>query len=234
MDEYEKLLESLAEEVRKRRAMSWEELLKWGEEHGVGPVTLSLLVEELERKGLVEASAELELVDEHLEIALPKRITAKDARAAAAQQRAAVAAAARRRHTRAVAGRQDTLLKFLAGGEEEVEREEAERAVAAETRVAEVEPRAAVKAPSEDESFVIALHYLRKYWSVGELRFLMDLKNLGVSSPESVLRRLVEEGLVTLVEPGVVNAKRPEIEKRIRELGEAAPSKSLADLLEAS
>jgi len=55
------------------------------------------------------------------------------------------------------------------------------------------------------------------------------LKSLGVNDPGGLLRRLISEGLVTLAEPGVVNAKKEEVEKRAKELS-VISTKSLADL----
>jgi hypothetical protein len=236
MDEYEKLLKELEEEVKAKQSMSWEDLLSWGEEHDVGLVTLSLLLEELKRKGIVEASPELELVDEHLEISIPRRITVKRPKAPAAPKPKTV----REKRQKGTREQQGALLKYLLGEEgEEVkeEKREEERSVGRPpvetehpeslTAVAEVETTQS-RAPM-DRDLAIALQYLRRYWSVGELRFVADLKSLGVNDPEGLLRRLISEGLVTLAEPGVVNAKKEEVEKRVKELG-AISTKSLADL----
>jgi hypothetical protein len=236
MDEYEKLLKELEEEVKAKQSMSWEDLLSWGEEHDVGLVTLSLLLEELKRKGIVEASPELELVDEHLEISIPRRITVKRPKALAAPKPKTV----REKRQKGAREQQGALLKYLLGEEgEEVkeEKREEERSVGRPpvetehpeslTAVAEVETTPS-RAPA-DRDLAIALQYLRRYWSVGELRFIADLKSLGVNDPEGLLRRLISEGLVTLAEPGVVNAKKEEVEKRVKELG-AISTKSLADL----
>ncbi|MCC6065077.1 MAG: hypothetical protein LM576_03765 [Thermofilum sp.] len=237
MDEYEDLVKALESEVRSRQSMSWEELLKWGEERNVGPVTLSLLLEELKRRGVVEASPELELVDEHLEIAIPRRISLKRPRTPPPRPKPA-----REKRPRAARGRQGSLLTFLEGeevstgaieGAKEVrEAEEAETETAVgppPVAAAEVEPPRAQE--PVDRDLAVALQYLNRYWSVGRLRLLADLRSLGVKDPEGLLRRLIEEGMVTVVEPGVVNAKRDIVEKKVKELG-SVPAKSLAELLE--
>jgi hypothetical protein len=238
MDEYEDLVKALESEVRSRQSMSWEELLKWGEERNVGPVTLSLLLEELKRRGIVEASPELELVDEHLEIAIPRRISLKRPRTPPPRLKQV----SREKRPRAARGRQGSLLTFLEGEEvsagaieeakEVREAEEAETGTAVgppPVAAAEVEPPRAQE--PVDRDLAVALQYLNRYWSVGRLRFLADLRSLGVKDPEGLLRRLIEEGMVTVVEPGVVNAKRDIVEKKVRELG-SVPAKSLAELLE--
>jgi hypothetical protein len=237
MSEYEKLLKELEEEVKIRLSMSWEELLSWGEKHDVGLVTLSLLLEELKRKGMVEVSPELELVDEHLEISIPRRITVKRPKAPAASKPKTV----REKRPKGAREQQGALLKYLIREEAEEDKEgkrAEERSVGgppaetvqreSEIAVAEVETPQ-TQAPAAVKDLAIALQYLRRYWSVGELRFVADLKSLGVSDPEGLLRRLVSEGLVTLAEPGVVNAKKEEVEKRVKNLG-AVSTKSLADL----
>jgi len=237
MDEYEKLLKELEEEVKVKRSMSWEELLSWGEEHDVGLVTLSLLLEELKRKGIVEASPELELVDEHLEIAVPRRITVRRPKAPAAPKPKTV----REKRLKGARERQGALLKYLLGeeGEEAKEEKRAEEQSVERPPIESEHPESLTAVAEEeaiqsrapaDRDLAIALQYLRRYWSVGELRFVADLKSLGVNDPESLLRRLVSEGLVTLAEPGVVNAKKEEVEKRVKELGTVS-TKSLADLL---
>jgi len=242
MDEYEDLLKALESEVRSRQSMSWEELLKWGEKHNVGPVTLSLLLEELKRKGVVEASSELELVDEHLEIAIPRRVSLKKTKAPPPKPRQI-----RERRPRVARGQRGSLLEFLT--EEEVGVEAVEEAKGERREAEEAKAEAAVSPPPTaiartvadigapraqelaDRDLAVALHYLRRYWSVGRLRFLADLKSLGVKDPESLLRKLVEGGLVTIVEPGVVNARRDVVEKKVKEIG-GVPTKSLAELLE--
>jgi len=238
MDEYEDLVKALESEVRSRQSMSWEELLKWGEERNVGPVTLSLLLEELKRRGVVEASPELELVDEHLEIAIPRRISLKRPRAPPPRLKQV----SREKRPRAARGRQGSLLTFLEGEEVSAgaieEAKEVREAEEAETGTAVGPPPVAaveVETPRAqepvDRDLAVALQYLNRYWSVGRLRLLADLRSLGVKDPEGLLRRLIEEGMVTVVEPGVVNAKRDIVEKKVRELG-GVPAKSLAELLE--
>ncbi|RLE97911.1 MAG: hypothetical protein DRJ57_04045, partial [Thermoprotei archaeon] len=96
--------------------------------------------------------------------------------------------------------------------------------------VEEAKPRPRALGEDVDRDLLAALYYLSRYWSVGELRFLIDLKNMGVENPEAVLRRLVEEGVVTRSELGVVNANREEVKKRLKGAPPLPPSKSLADL----
>ncbi len=62
-----------------------------------------------------------------------------------------------------------------------------------------------------DEDITKAVRYLGRYWSVGRLRFLEDLEELGVKNPRKVLEELWKRGLIEIVEPGfggagVINA----------------------------
>jgi len=74
MDEYEELLRELRSEIRARGELSSKELMEWGESRGIGVVTLSLLVDDLKRSGLIDASSDSVVVDEHLGIAIPKKV----------------------------------------------------------------------------------------------------------------------------------------------------------------
>ena len=67
-----------------------------------------------------------------------------------------------------------------------------------------------------DEDLKKALYYLSEYWSVGEIRFKLDLKRLGVRDPDRVLVRLLDMGVVELTASGVVNLKveLPRLKKR--------------------
>jgi len=74
-----------------------------------------------------------------------------------------------------------------------------------------------------DKELKQAITYLNEYWSVGGLRFIQDMKAMGVKNPEAVLKTLIEKGYVTVTPLGVINAtgKLPKVERKI----------SLADFL---
>jgi len=61
-----------------------------------------------------------------------------------------------------------------------------------------------------------AVEYLNNYWSVGIIRFINDLKLIGVSEPERILRRLLELGFVEYSPVGVLNAtdRLPKVKRR--------------------
>lgn len=226
VDEYEKLLEEVEREVRARQELHWRDLLKWGEERGVGPVTLSLFIEELQRRGVIEASSDRELADEHLGIYLPVKVHLK------LKQPERTPTTRAGRGVRRAPGRdlreRGALLKYLFEGEEA--RAEAQAAPPPAPVPQEFKTPSVAQVQPLDSELVTVLQYLHRYLSVGELRLISDVKSLGVKNPEDLLRKLIEEGVVTVVDPGVVNANREEVEKRIKALGGVKPSQKITDL----
>jgi len=87
-----------------------------------------------------------------------------------------------------------------------------------------VETSVEEKKGSLEEDLLKAIKYLNNYWSVGEIRFALDLRALGVRDPTLVLQELLKRKYVERNELGVINAtdKLPKIEDK----------KSLADILE--
>ncbi|RLE80881.1 MAG: hypothetical protein DRJ52_05400 [Thermoprotei archaeon] len=68
-----------------------------------------------------------------------------------------------------------------------------------------------------DEDMKRAIVYLNHYWSVGTLRFMQDLKKIGVKDPDELMVRLAEMGFIEVVPEGVINAtsKLPKVKRRI-------------------
>lgn len=66
-----------------------------------------------------------------------------------------------------------------------------------------------------EEDLDKAIRYLNTYWSVGEIRFMIDMKALGVKDPSKVLQKLLELGYVERNPLGVINAtkKLPKVSK---------------------
>ncbi len=109
------------------------------------------------------------------------------------------------------------LLAFLGGQEkhveerkEEEEREEgggAKEAVEEESNVDIDETLREISDLLEDESYLKALRYLSRYWSVGLYRFYRDMERSGVKNPQEILKTLYRRGLVEIAELEVINAK---------------------------
>lgn len=75
-----------------------------------------------------------------------------------------------------------------------------------EVKVSE-KPKLDIDVERLDEDLRKALAYLGEYWSVGEIRFMLDLKRMGVQNPSNVLAKLLDLGIVELTASGVVNLK---------------------------
>jgi len=233
--DYEALLRRLEDEIRSRGSLTVEELVEWGEAQGIGVVTLFLLVNDLVERGVARASTDKRLVDEELGIELPLQVDYCAALQTTARpgEKTPRRGAERRRGKGPRGPAEADLMSFLFPGEGEEGAEERE-----EAKPQEVEERGAVEgdaapvpmAAIEDRDFMVALSYLTKYWSVGEVRFLVELKSLGVEKPEEVLFRIIREGLAQRSSLGVINADVGKIKSRYR-VREMVPSTSLADLL---
>ncbi|RLF15702.1 MAG: hypothetical protein DRJ97_03220 [Thermoprotei archaeon] len=80
----------------------------------------------------------------------------------------------------------------------------------------ETKPRK-VEEAVPDKDLELAISYLNDYWSVGELRLIDDLKLMGVSEPQKVVRKLVELGYVERSPSGVINAteKLPKVKRGV-------------------
>jgi hypothetical protein len=93
---------------------------------------------------------------------------------------------------------------------------EAKRAGAKEIVEEAQRPKLELDIEKLDEDLKRALQYLSEYWSVGEIRFKLDLRRLGVQDPDRVLVRLLDMGVVELTTSGVVNLKveLPRLKKR--------------------
>lgn len=231
-DEYEKLLKELENEVCRQVELRSDELLKWSEERGIGVVTLALLIEDLKRRGSISVSSELEIVDEHLDISIPLSIKSRIARPQPNDRKI------KRKPRQAKKEERGALLKFLFE-EEKVE----ENNELAENSVEPPSGKTLSQSPSQDavlekreltqesEDFTITLQYLRRYWSVGELRLLSDLSDLGVKDPAAIIRKLEEDGVIVRSELGVVNANKEIITKLLSRLPPPArSSKNLGEL----
>ena len=222
--DYEELLEKLKAMIKAKHRVSSSELVEWSESVEVGVVTLSLLIDDLKREGVIEASEESILVDEHLGIEIPRLVKLKGL----GESKPRASAARRRRKVSRRQGEKGGLLKFLPieSTESKERGEEDQRIVVKQTPR---EPKL-LEVSGYERDYLIALYYLSRYWSVGEIRLLMDLKNLGVENPEAVLRRLLEEGVVTRSRIGVVNANMEEVRRRLKDAPPLPVTASLTDL----
>ncbi len=231
-EEYEKLLKELENEVRRQTALRLDELLKWSEVKGIGVVTLALLIDDLKHRGSISVSSEVEVVDEHLGISIPLSIKFKTVKLQPDERKE------KRKPRQVKKEERGALLKFLF--EEERVKESGEPV---ENRVKSPPEKALGQTPEQEalfeerepthggEDLAITLRYLHRYWSVGELRLLSDLSELGVKDPAAIIRKLVDEEVIVRSELGVINANKEAVAKLLSSLPPPARSgKSLGEL----
>ncbi|MEM1509415.1 MAG: hypothetical protein QXY49_05295 [Thermofilaceae archaeon] len=231
-DEYEKLLNELENEVFRQVELRSGELLKWGEKRGIGVVTLALLIDDLKRRGSISVSSELEVVDEHLDISIPLSIKSKIVKPQPDDRKI------KRKSRQVKKEEQGTLLKFLfkeergeGSGETSENRVKPHSEKTSNQSSSQDTVLEKLELAQESEDFTITLQYLRRYWSVGELRLLSDLSELGVKDPAAIIRKLEEDGVIVRSELGVVNANKEIIAKLLSRLPPSArSSKNLGEL----
>ena len=222
--------------------------LKWADDNGINPITLYTIVYDLKNKGEIICSREEENIPGcSIPLSIPKEILLKNVVVKSKVEKKRQ----RKKKLRTKGKTEKGLLVFL-GKKEEVKKKESpvEKIYKKETReekslspieivVEEKRPqkeivekpsrleireeKPAIEKIEDGEDLAKAIEYLNYFWSVGEIRFILDLKREGVKDPEKVLRRLLELGYVTRSPLGVINAteRLPKLENR----------KSIADIL---
>lgn len=235
MAEFEGYRSELISFVKRSGKVSAQDLVKWAKEKGLTMLTLYIIVEEVLEAGELKGSGDKCVIDEIFNLEIPSTLEPAQPAAplplqpAPAKRPPAQSLAERReraRERRRAVVERGSLLKFFTQEQDRAEqplesvskeRPEAEDSVAesvvqAESAEASLELASDLRELLADDDLVRAIRYLERYWSVGKLRFLEDLENLGVKDPRRVLEDLLRRGLVEVVEPGfdgagVVNAK---------------------------
>jgi len=241
MSDFEDLLKDLMKELRKKGTLKSSDILAWGERRKLTPLTLYLLFEELKENREVKLSEEKELIDESLELYIPKKVeyvASSSSMREIPKERSNLKVRKSLRKTKLKRKKgvknssQVNLVNFLKEKEEvkgktkDVSKPEAslpeDREVTQEQVIVIQEERA----PSfDDPDLVKALDYLSKYWSVGEIRFIQDLKRLGVRNPREVIEKLLSHKLISRSKLGVINA-----EKKLLEVYKPRPT-SITDIV---
>lgn len=201
-DYYKRIVNELYNFIlRSGGEVSFEELAEWAERNSVGSITLSIALNDLIDSGKITApKGFFEPEDYIVAFPVPRIIRIVDDKA-------------------------------LEEGEHEEARSEGKKIEAGVKReyVKEGESSSTgevVQARTEvgvfdANDFNRAIEYLNDYWSVGVIRFIHDLKSMGISNPDLILKKLIELEYVNYLPIGVINAtsKLPRI-KRSKKLSE--------------
>ena len=235
-DSYDSLLKELINFIHERGKVDVDELLRWASRKNVGTLVLSLLVKDALEKGEIKGCGEEVVLDSDLGLSVPQSLlprarTKKETIASLSEQALPLRKVSgeapskksrkqvQRRRKRRTGGH-TSIIAFL----RDVEREETRVPMEMKSEITiadeDVTPEEAVGEAAGrglggkgerarlamDEDMLKAIEYLSMYWSVGEIRFLEDLKQQGVKNPGDVLKRLIELGYVERSRIGVINA----------------------------
>jgi len=219
--EYKNLLRKLIALIKDKKEITSEELLEWAEEQDIGVITLQVLIDDLRSKDFIEMSSEEKVVKSLLgNVSIPSTIRVKMTKRLIKREEVRSRSLPRKRR------KGISILDFVEVEEspkvEEKEPKSVEREEKKTTNLKLALDRETIskftqKKPvkSESDEISLAISYLNRYPSVGSIRFAIDLKGMGISDPEALMRKLLDLGYIVIDELGVVNAtdKLPKIDK---------------------
>lgn len=214
---YQKILDKLYSFIADRKGrVSFNELIKWAEENNVGSITLSIALNDLVNWGKIIAPEGF-FEPENYIVAFPVPRSVEIVR----ERREEV----KEKFKEKAEGKVEEVEE--AEEKEMVEvglREEGEQSQSKLVAIVEGEKTASKELEMEsinDEDLRRAIEYLNDYWSVGVIRFLQDLKAMGIPNPDLILKKLINMEYVVYLPIGVINAtsKLPKV-KRPKKLSE--------------
>ena len=210
-DHYARIIDALYKFIEEAGgSVTFDKLVEWAEENDVGIITLSIALNDLIEEGKISApEGFFEPEDYVIALPVPRVVTLSKSEVVEEKIEAPEESELQVSSTESVAA--EAHIESFEGSSEAGEVE----AVKIKQAVEEFEESVS------DDDLEKAIEYLNDYWSVGVIRFFEDLKMLGVSKPDRILRKLLELGFVTYSTMGVVNAteKLPKL-KRSRRLSE--------------
>jgi len=228
--DYQELLEELNNLIKTKRKLTVSELKEWASLKRIGYLTLSLLLEDLKEsmKDSLFFSEEKVLIDEILEIYIPNEIKYSPTRFQEEPLRIDIQPKPRFKKSKNVKESRvkrkelrkrssTSILDFLGqnkiseGSEHKEETIAVEKQEEKEYELGNISPVSEEETPirelADNKDMEIALSYLAKYWSVGEIRFIQDLRRMGVRNPRDVINKIIEKGYAERVDIGIINAK---------------------------
>ena len=224
-DYYQQILDKLYRFIAKRGdKVSFDELIKWAEENNVGSITLSIALNDLVNWGEIIA-LEGFFEPENYIVAFPVPRSVKIVEEKVEKKEIEEKKEKLEEEREKIEKKVEEEVEKI--GEKVVEaglKKEEEQSQSKAITVVEEEKETSSKLEIEtinDEDFRRAIEYLNDYWSVGVIRFLHDLKAMGIPNPDLILKKLINLEYVVYLPIGVVNAtsKLPRI-KRPKKLSE--------------
>ena len=219
--EYKNLLRKLIALIKDKKEITSEELLEWAEEQDIGVITLQVLIDDLRSKDFIEMSSEEKVVKSLLgNVSIPSTIRVKMTKRLIKREEVRSRSIPRKRR------KGISILDFVEVKESPKVEEKKPKLVEQEEKrttnlklaldretISKFTQKKPVK--SESDEISLAISYLNRYPSVGSIRFAIDLKGMGISDPEALMRKLLDLGYIVIDELGVVNAtdKLPKIDK---------------------
>ncbi|RLE70261.1 MAG: hypothetical protein DRJ37_06775 [Thermoprotei archaeon] len=229
-NEYDALLDELKGLILSKGTLKASEIISWASSKNVGDVVLTLLVKDAIDELDVEIVGEV-VLDKDLNLTIPREIHFKETveeqkskprekpltyliveeKKAPPKRGRAVKRKKRRKERR----RGAPITEFFKVAPEEPSSRKEEGSVEKE-RLIEGEKAEKVHLPPLSDDVIKAITYLSEYWSVGEIRFIEDLKRMGVKNPREVIRELLKLGYIERKPLGVINAteKMPRIKPK--------------------
>ena len=205
--ELEKLIQKLSAYLSLRGGrLSAKDLINWSEDEGINLLILQMLISEMKSRGIIRVSKENELIEisQQFSIEIPKEIYQKSYKI---EQKVTKGKTQKKIMKTKVKG-VPSLMEFL----EIKKKEKIKRKVVQKEKKKEIiKPKEVYKIEKKEEKredidLEKAIDYLNTYWSVGEIRLMLDLKMMGIKRPEKVLEKLLKLGYVERSPLGVINA----------------------------
>ncbi|MGC9106742.1 MAG: hypothetical protein ACP5IE_00915 [Infirmifilum sp.] len=225
MEEYSKLKESLINLVKNKGVVTAQEIISWANENDVGVFTLYLLIQDLLETGEIKGEGEKFLIETNINLEIPSRLVypKKEVRITKPPQHKQKTKQRPRRHS------SQTLMPYIQQKEGTGEASQPPRKETQATNDAAKTSTSSASGPIKkdiiltreitdnpelgnllsDQDFAKAIRYLGRYWSVGKLRFLIDMSNENIQpkKAEKIIVELARLGLVEVSENNVINAK---------------------------
>ncbi len=186
-DLFNRLVMKAKEFIEKRSIVTYDEMVKWANTENISSITLSVIIEELLSRGIVEPEGEF-FTPPELSFPLFKKSVPKAIR---------------------VKGLEPSVVKPTINiphpGEDIVK-------VKVNTGVGKVNVDELLK----DPEMLRVIEYLSEHWSVGDLKIMNDLEKMGIQNPRRFIRKLLDLELITYHPDGVfdITDKFPRIKKK--------------------